>query len=109
RQLVLNRVFDSDNLPLERVHFLQTGIEGRGFTGTRWACDQNHTVGTLEKRTQPVRSLFFEAQLPEVEQFQGLDNADYDRFPVTGRKHRNSEIKLLVPATDLDTAVLRQT
>src|SRR5580658_3704354 len=89
--LVLDRVFDGDDLVLFGLDLVERGVERGGFTGAGGAGDEHHAVGLLDVAAEAAEVFFCEADDVEREVVELLghrllvEHAEHGVFAVDGR------------------------
>ena len=112
-KLVLDGVFNSDDLVFLVLDLVERSIEGRRFSGTRRSGDQHHTVGlrdVLAESLQILRSKPDNVQIQFAKGFVYLllvKDSDYHVLAVDRRHDGNTEINLASANHDSKTAILR--
>ncbi len=78
RKLILDRIFDRNQLIFERVHFRNRGIQGCCFSASCRSGHQDHAVGTHDGPPKPFQIFRIESKPFEFQR----GYAGRNRFPV---------------------------
>ena len=109
-ELILDRIFDRDDLALGVVNFVERGIERRRLAGARRTGDEHDAVGELEHALQAGELALAHAEVAGAAEFGILPQQTHDhRFTVQHRDDRDADIHLGVFNANLDATVLRET
>src|SRR6202000_2451573 len=96
--LVLDRIFDGDDLVLFGLDLVERGVEGGGFARAGGAGDEHHAVGLLDVAAEAAEILFGETDDVEREVVELLghrllvEHAEYSVFPVHGGHDADAEV-----------------
>ncbi len=106
-ELVLDRVFDGDDLSIGCVDLMQRRIERGAFTASGRAGDQDDAMGLLQDTKETIERLAFKTQTAKIE-FDAflVKQSDDDTFTVHGRHSRNTEVEFLALNLQFNAAVL---
>src|SRR2546425_5163727 len=108
-QLVLDGVFDGDDLAVGRVDLLERGVERGRLAGAGGTGYQQDAVGPLDERLEVLERVGPEAELLQRQEDTGaIEESHDDRFAVHGRNRGDSDVDAPAMQRDPDTAVLRQ-
>src|SRR5215475_1441982 len=112
-QLVLDRVFDRDDLILVVADFVERGVQGRRLTRTGGPGDQHHPVRLPNEAAelgQQIRIESDDLQFQVFERFVDLllvEDADHRVFAVDRGHDRDAEVDAAALDTHAETPVLR--
>ena len=108
-ELVLDRVFDRDDLPLDVVDLRQRGVERRRLAGAGRAGDEDDAVRHVEDLVEVVAVALGHAEVLGAEhRVAAVEDAEHDRLAVDHRDDRDAHVDLAAGDLQLDAAVLRE-
>ena len=106
--LVLDRIFDREDLYVRPVESLQGRIQRSGFAGARRPGHEHDPIGLIHQGLECCDSIGIEAKLREVElDPRPVEDAHYDTFPIDRRDRRDAKVDVDAAHWDLDPPVLR--
>ena len=111
--LILNRIFDRDDLVFITLDFIESGIQGRGLAATSRPRNQDHAIRFGNVMTEAFDILVIKTNDVEVQLAKLLahrffvENAQHGIFSVNGRHDGNAEVDETIVIADTKTTVLR--
>src|SRR4030095_8718156 len=111
-KLILNGIFDGDNLVFFVSYFVERGVERCGFSGTRWSSHEHHAVRLSDVTTKLPQVLLGKADHIEVQilkRFVDLflvENTNNSVFAVNRRHDRNTKVDVASFVTNPEASVL---
>ena len=111
--LVLDRVFDGDDLVFVGLDLAERGVERGGFAGAGGAGDEHHAVGLLDVAAEAAQIVVGEAD--DVERELGellahrllVEHAEHGVFAVDGGHDGDAEVDEAALVAHAEAAVLR--
>ena len=108
-ELILDRIFNGDDLANRVVDLVERGVERRGFAAARGAGHQNDPVRQAENAPERLQFAAIEAEFAHPSERRVLPQQTHDhRFAVQHGNDRDADIDLAVVHADFDPTVLRQ-
>ena len=109
-KLILDRVFDGDELAGRSVDGVEKCVKTGGFTGTGRPCDQKDSVGIVDDFGDHIQVVGVETELRNIQLDTCLiENTHYDTLAVSGGNTRHTQVDVFFAHAHLDTSVLRDT
>ena len=108
--LILDRVFNRDDLLVGLIDALQCGIERSGFSATRRPRDHENAVRERSVILHAPQHVRIETQLFQIVEIAGgsVEQTHHDALSIQCRQCRNAQIHLAPDGLDLDASILGQ-
>ncbi len=107
-QLILNRVLERNDLARAGIQATEAGIQGGTLAATGGARHKENPVRPRDVGFEQRAMVFREAQVAQVKQHRGRQNADHDILAMRRRHHRDAQIVLAASDPHARASVLRQ-
>ena len=108
-QLVLDRIFDGDDLTVRRVDLVEGPVEGRRLAGSGRAGDEEDAVRLPDQPFEAGQHPRREAELLERQEHAlAVEETHHDRLAVHRRDRGGADVHTAVVERDADPAVLGQ-
>src|SRR5262245_37826940 len=108
RQVVLNWLLSSNDLPIRTVQLVQCGIQRRRLARTRRPSHQKDTVRPLDDRLEALVIVLGKTQIFNANLYTAaVQDTHHGRLTVYRWQNAHAQIEVLARNTHLDTPVLR--